>query len=49
MPELKKKAFWCRPEMVVRVAYQEWTKNKHLRVPVFKGIRDDKSPEECTP
>jgi DNA ligase D-like protein (predicted ligase) len=48
MPELKRKAVWCRPEMVVRVGYQEWTKDKHLRVPVFKGIRDDKNPEECT-
>lgn len=48
IPYLKRKAFWVRPEMVVRVGYQELTKDKHLRVPVFKGIRDDKSPEECT-
>ena len=47
VPELQRKAFWCKPEMVVRVGYQEWTKDKHLRVPVFKGIRDDKSPQEC--
>lgn len=48
VPELKRKAFWSKPEMVVRVGYQEWTKDKKLRVPVFKEIRDDKSPEECT-
>jgi len=48
LPYLKRKAFWVKPEMVVRVGYQELTKDKHLRVPVFKGIRDDKSPEECT-
>ena len=48
IPYFKRKAFWVKPEMVVRVGYQEWTKDKHLRVPVFKGIRDDKSPEECT-
>jgi len=47
LPELKRKAFWCKPEIVVRVGYQEWTKDNKLRVPVFKGIRDDKSPEEC--
>ncbi|MCL5063024.1 MAG: non-homologous end-joining DNA ligase [Nitrospiraceae bacterium] len=47
IPELKRKAFWCRPEVVVRVGYQEWTKDNRLRIPVFKGIRDDKGPEEC--
>ncbi len=44
----KRKAFWCKPEMVVRVGYQEWTKDYKLRVPVFKGIRDDKEPKECS-
>lgn len=47
IPELKRRAFWCRPEMVIRVGYYEWTKDNKLRVPVFKGIRDDKEPEEC--
>ncbi len=48
IPYFKRKSFWVKPEMVVRVGYQELTKDKHLRVPVFKEIRDDKSPEECT-
>lgn len=30
--------------MVIRVGYYEWTKDNKLRVPVFKGIRDDKGP-----
>lgn len=47
VPELKRRAFWCRPEIVVRVGYQEWTKDNRLRIPVFKGIRDDKGPEDC--
>lgn len=47
-PELKRKAYWCRPEIVVRVGYHEWTKDNRLRIPVFKGIRNDKAPEECT-
>lgn len=47
IPELKRRAFWCRPEMVIRVGYHEWTRDNKLRVPVFKGIRDDKGPEEC--
>lgn len=48
IPYFKRKAFWCKPEMVVRVGYQEWTKDNKLRVPVFKGIRDDKEPRECS-
>lgn len=43
-----KKVFWCKPEIVVRVSYHEWTEDKKLRVPVFKGLRLDKAPEECT-
>jgi bifunctional non-homologous end joining protein LigD len=48
IPYFKRKAFWCRPEMVIRVGYHEWTKDNKLRVPVFKGIRDDKGLEECS-
>jgi bifunctional non-homologous end joining protein LigD len=48
IPYFKRKAFWVRPELVARVGYQELTKDNKLRVPVFKGIRDDKDPEECT-
>ena len=48
IPYFKRNAFWCRPEMIVIVIFQELTKDRHLSVPVFKGIRDDKTPEECT-
>lgn len=37
----------CKPLMVVRVPYQEITRDWKLRAPVFKNIRDDKSPDEC--
>jgi bifunctional non-homologous end joining protein LigD len=47
VPKLQRRAFWTRPEMVVRVGYQEWSERGRLRVPVFKGIRDDKPPGEC--
>ncbi|NWF52943.1 MAG: DNA ligase [Nitrospirae bacterium] len=47
VPELKRRAYWCRPEIVARVVYHEWTKDNRLRIPVFKGIRDDKGPKEC--
>lgn len=46
--KIEKNIYWCRPEIVVRVSYHELTKDKKMRIPVFKGIRLDKSPEECT-
>jgi bifunctional non-homologous end joining protein LigD len=35
---------WVKPEMVVRVAYNSWTRDGNLRAPVFKGLRDDVDP-----
>jgi bifunctional non-homologous end joining protein LigD len=35
---------WVRPEIVVQVAFGEWTAGGHLRHPVFLGIRDDVNP-----
>lgn len=39
---------WVRPELVAVVEYREVTGAGHLRAPVFKGMRSDKVPEECT-
>ena len=39
---------WVKPEMVCEVEYLEFTSNYHLRAPVFRRLRDDKTPEECT-
>lgn len=47
LSRIRRDIVWCRPLMVVRIGYQEITKDKKLRVPVFKNIRDDKNPEEC--
>jgi len=33
---------WVRPEMVVEVAFSEWTPDGHVRHPMFRGVRDDK-------
>jgi len=49
-PELRaiKGATFVRPELVCEVEYLEITKStKKMRAPSFKGLRDDKSPEEC--
>lgn len=40
-------AIWLQPILVCNVQYMEKTKNGGLRQPVFKGLRDDVSPEEC--
>ncbi|QWT56051.1 non-homologous end-joining DNA ligase [Christensenella sp. MSJ-20] len=40
-------AVWIPPKLVCRVEYMEKTKNGSLRRAVYKGLRDDKPPEEC--
>jgi bifunctional non-homologous end joining protein LigD len=37
---------YVRPERVVEVAFTGWTSDGLLRHPVFKGLREDKSPRE---
>lgn len=37
---------WVKPELVCEVTYSEWTADRHLRHPVFKGLRLDKTPME---
>lgn len=44
----EKEVTWLKPELVCDVYYSEWTKEEHLRHPVFKGLRDDKSAFETT-
>ena len=41
-------AVWIMPELVCRVDFMERTPGGGLRQPVFKGLRDDKAPQECT-
>lgn len=46
-PELRR-AHWVRPELVATVEFRQLTSAGKLRAPSFKGLRDDKDPEECT-
>ncbi|MGZ4145687.1 MAG: non-homologous end-joining DNA ligase [Actinomycetota bacterium] len=39
---------WVRPELVCSVEYLEFTGQNRMRAASFKGLRDDKAPEECT-
>ena len=39
---------WIQPVLVCTVRYMEKTASGMLRQPVFKGLREDKEPRECT-
>jgi bifunctional non-homologous end joining protein LigD len=41
-----KEAIWVEPDLVVEVAFTEWTNVGILRHPSYKGQRDDKDPRE---
>lgn len=41
-PHQRTKITWVKPELICEVYYSEWTGDKHLRHPVFKGLREDK-------
>ncbi len=41
-------ATWLRPEVVVEVAFAEWTGDGRLRHPSYVGRRIDKDPEQVT-
>lgn len=44
VPKLVKgKPRWVIPDLVVQVAFAEWTEDQHLRHPVFIGLRTDKA------
>lgn len=37
---------WVRPDLVGEVAYAEWTSDRRLRHPSWRGLRPDKSPTD---
>ncbi|RYZ50939.1 MAG: DNA ligase D, partial [Sphingobacteriales bacterium] len=39
-------ATWVRPELVCEIKYQEMTREGILRIPIFQGIRSDKTAKE---
>jgi bifunctional non-homologous end joining protein LigD len=38
---------WVRPELVCEVEYLAFTAQGRMRAASFKGLRDDKAPEDC--
>lgn len=43
----KGKPTWMKPKLVCNVEFANWTDDKHLRVPVFMGLRTDKTGKEA--
>jgi bifunctional non-homologous end joining protein LigD len=41
-PRLPREAVFVEPELVAEVEFREWTGERVLRAPSFKGLRDDK-------
>ena len=37
---------FVEPSMVVEVEFAEWTRTGTLRAPAYKGVRDDKDPQD---
>lgn len=46
-PQTKEAATWVKPELVARIKFREFTREHHLRQPVFVGLRRDIDPAEC--
>lgn len=37
---------WATPKLVAEVSFAEWTKDGHMRQPIFVGLRTDKDPTD---
>lgn len=46
--EVERAAHWTEPEVVGEVAFTDWTGDGFLRHPSWRGLREDKNPEEVT-
>ena len=47
LPSGNENAVWIEPSLVCVVKYMMKTTNGSLRQPIFKGLREDKTPEDC--
>jgi bifunctional non-homologous end joining protein LigD len=50
LPEKRsgEKWIWMKPELVVQVAFQDWTVDGVLRQPRYLGLREDRDPDTVT-
>lgn len=47
IPYIPRFMYWCRPEMVARVSYGEFSYDGQLRFPVYMHSRHDAPPADC--
>jgi bifunctional non-homologous end joining protein LigD len=45
-PKLPRETVFVEPELVAEIELREWTAERIMRAPSFKGLREDKSPRE---
>jgi bifunctional non-homologous end joining protein LigD len=45
-PPANERPHWVVPDLVVEVAFTEWTDDRRLRHPKYLGVRDDVRPED---
>ncbi|MGH9657606.1 MAG: DNA ligase D [Bryobacteraceae bacterium] len=46
-PKVASEVVWVKPQIVCSCKFVEWTPERHLRAPVFLGLRLDLDPGEC--
>ncbi len=46
-PKTNAPATWVRPELVCEVVLSGWTEDGIMRHPVFRRLREDKTPREA--
>jgi bifunctional non-homologous end joining protein LigD len=45
-PKLPREAVFVEPDLVAEIELREWTAERIMRAPSFKGLREDKAPRE---
>ena len=46
-PPLSRLVYWTEPRIVCHVRFSEWSRDGHLRFPIFSALRPDLAPEDC--
>lgn len=46
-PPIPRLIYWTRPAVVAHIRFSEWTREGHLRFPIFSALRPDLSPQDC--
>jgi len=46
-PPISRLVYWTEPSVVCHVRFSEWSRDGHLRFPIFSALRPDLSPQHC--